>query len=78
VSEGLEEWREILAGEEPLRHMRETAKGRLGAGSQRAGLQEELEELRLELRREGRKAAEDVVLDALDMLTGWCSPHTTI
>jgi hypothetical protein len=78
VSDGLEEWREILVGEEPLRHMRETAKRRLAAGSQRVELQEELEELRLELRREGREADEDVVLEALDMLTGWCSPHTAI
>lgn len=37
---------------------------------------EELEELRSIARREGLD--EDVVLDLMDFVTGWCSPHMKI
>ena len=36
------------------------------------------EEVRQQLRREDREADEDAVMDVLEFLTGWCSPHTRI
>jgi hypothetical protein len=39
---------------------------------------EGLEELRFELREEGREDAEDTVLDVMDFITGWSSPHMRI
>src|SRR4051794_34395256 len=36
------------------------------------------ESARLRLQAEGRDADEDVVLEVLDLLTGWCSPHMRI
>jgi DNA-binding response OmpR family regulator len=34
-----------------------------------------LEQSRRQLNSEGRDAEEDVVMDVMDFLTGWCSPH---
>jgi hypothetical protein len=33
------------------------------------------EHFRAQLRRTYREADEDVVMDVMDCLTGWCSPH---
>lgn len=38
----------------------------------------ELEALRGELRRAGRDSAEDVVLEVMDFVAGWCSPHVRL
>lgn len=38
----------------------------------------ELEALRGELRRQGRSDAEDVVLEVMDFVVGWCSPHVRL
>jgi hypothetical protein len=38
----------------------------------------ELEALRGELRRAGRADAEDVVLEVMDFVAGWCSPHVRL
>jgi hypothetical protein len=44
----------------------------------RAELLETLERIRLELREEGQSEIEDVVLDVMDFVTGWSSPHMRI
>jgi hypothetical protein len=38
----------------------------------------ELEALRGELRRTGREDLEDVVLEVMDFVAGWCSPHVRL
>jgi hypothetical protein len=38
----------------------------------------ELEALRGELRQAGREDAEDVVLEVMDFVAGWCSPHVRL
>lgn len=38
----------------------------------------ELEALRGELRRSGREDTEDVVLEVMDFVAGWCSPHVRL
>jgi hypothetical protein len=45
-------------------------------GGDRTGILEELEELRGMVRREG--LSEDAVLDLMDFVYGWCSPHMKI
>lgn len=47
-------------------------------GIARERLQEQLEALRARLRHEQREEDEDAVLEVLDFLTGWSSPHMTI
>jgi len=37
-----------------------------------------LEEFRLVLGSRGREDDQDVVLEVLDFLTGWCGPHNRI
>jgi hypothetical protein len=44
----------------------------------RAVVLRELEDLRGELRRAGRDDLEDVVLEVMDFVTGWCSPHARL
>jgi hypothetical protein len=34
-----------------------------------------LDRYRLALRAEGKQHAEDAVIDVMDMVVGWCSPH---
>jgi hypothetical protein len=67
-----------LKAPQPLEAMRQLARDRLSQGSTRKEIREELEQLRVRLQAEDREADEDVVLDALDLVTGWCSPHMTI
>jgi HrpA-like RNA helicase len=38
----------------------------------------QLEALRGELRRAGRTRDEEVVLEVMDFLVGWCSPHVCL
>lgn len=38
----------------------------------------ELEALRGDLRQAGREDAEDVVLEVMDFVVGWCSPHVRL
>jgi hypothetical protein len=37
-----------------------------------------LEEVRIHLRRTGRTAEEDAVLEVMDFVSGWSSPHVKL
>ncbi len=67
-----------LVSEDPLAALRAEVVHRLDRGGSRESLLAELEELRRELRRRHRERDEDVVLDVMDFLTGWSSPHLRI
>ncbi len=59
-----------------MRSLREEAAELLRSGYPRAELIDDLEHLRLLLRRRwGRENLEDEVLEVMDFVTGWCSPH---
>jgi hypothetical protein len=64
-----------LASEDPLESLRRAVARELDAGVPRTLLTAQLEELRADLRRSGREDDEDVVLEVMDFLTGWSSPH---
>jgi hypothetical protein len=64
-----------LASERPFESLWRTVKRSRDAGSPRDRLLAQLDELRSELHRTGRHEAEDTVLDVMDCLIGWCSPH---
>jgi hypothetical protein len=64
-----------LHAEEPLHELRSLALRLSSQGFDQAALVEKFEGMREQLRREDREADEDVVMDVLDPLTGWCSPH---
>jgi len=64
-----------LRSDEPLDNLRRAVDGQLSAGVSREAINARLEVVRSELRAEGREDDEDVVLDVMDFVTGWSSPH---
>ena len=64
--------------DEPLDRLSAVVKELIAEGQSRASLTDELEGLRTVLRGEGREDDEDVVLEVMDFLSGWCSPHQRI
>jgi len=67
-----------LISEDPLSALRRFVATRLEGGMSRDAVLGELEELRRELRRRHRERDEDVVLDVMDFVSGWASPHMRI
>jgi hypothetical protein len=63
---------------EPLHCLRERVRSLLVEGYSRQGLIAELERFRIVLQDAGREADEDVVLEVLDFLHGWCAPHMRV
>ncbi|MGH3112273.1 MAG: hypothetical protein ACRDOP_02265 [Gaiellaceae bacterium] len=64
-----------LASEKPLERLRRAVARELDAGVPRERLVAQLKDLRADLRASGREDDEDVVLEVMDFLTGWSSPH---
>ena len=67
-----------VGDEPPLTRLSEAVKDLLANGYTRESLYDELENLRRTLREENREDDEDVVLEVMDFLAGWCSPHQRI
>jgi len=67
-----------LRADSPTLALRSTVESLLGEGWGRNGLLETLEAYRRDLRRSGRSRDEDVVLEVMDFLTGWSSPHVAL
>jgi hypothetical protein len=68
-------FREALDSSEPMLRIRDLVRSELEHGVSRAEVLGQLESLRIELRGVGREDAEDVVLDVMDFVSGWSSPH---
>jgi hypothetical protein len=66
---------DALNSEQPLTRVRELARRELQHGVSRSEVLGQLESLRLELRGGEKPEDEDVVLDVMDFVTGWSSPH---
>lgn len=66
---------EALDAPEPVLKVRDLARSELEHGVSRSEVLGQLESLRIELRGGGRSDQEDVVLDVMDFVTGWSSPH---
>lgn len=65
---------QALESEQPIWRLREEVQRLLSAGHDRETVLSQLESLRHTLQVAGRDADEDIVLDVMDYLTGWCSP----
>ena len=73
------EYHTALASADPLNALAKVVSRELRErGMPRGALLEALEELRGELRESGPGDLEDVVLEVMDFVTGWCSPHARI
>ncbi len=55
--------------------LRDLANAALATGYAREQLTEDFEELRAHFKHQGEEEREDAVLEAMDFLYGWCSPH---
>jgi uncharacterized protein (DUF3084 family) len=69
-------YEEALASSDPVERLRDAVAHDLQvAGTEREVVYQALDRLRLDLRRAGRETDEDAVMDVMDFVTGWCSPH---
>jgi hypothetical protein len=68
----------LLTDDEPTLRLRAVVAQLVAEGISRELLQQELLDWRKDLREHGRDEDEDVVLEVLDFLTGWSSPHMSI
>lgn len=73
-----DEFQAALASDDPLGGLRRAAEHELQTGTSRKQVIAQLEELRGDLRKRGRGDDEDVVLEVLDFVTGWASPHARL
>ena len=65
-----------LRSADPFGQLRELLRGLLAAGHDREALYAEMQRYVVdELRVVGRDEDEDVVLDVMDCLVGWCASH---
>ncbi len=69
---------EALHTEDSLHRLVEVVRSLLAQGYEREALVEEFEGFRKLLQEAGREEDEDVVLDVMDSLVGWCSPGARI
>ncbi len=66
---------DALASAEPLWELRGVVRGLLADGHDRALILSDHERFQLALRTAGREADEDIVLEVMDFVVGWSSPH---
>jgi hypothetical protein len=66
---------EALRSSEPVNELRSLVQHFLADGQTREAVLDLLEGARQQLRHAGREAGEDAVMDVMDFLVGWCSPH---
>lgn len=73
-----EEFNAAVDSGDGLTVLRAAAERELQGGVPRERVVAQLEALRTELRAAGRDADDDVVLEVLDFVTGWCSPQVRL
>lgn len=67
-----------LAKPDPVLRLREVVRDLLAQGHAREDVLAELERYRDLLHRSGQEDAEDAVLDVMDFVVGWASPHMKV
>jgi hypothetical protein len=66
---------EALSSNDPVTELRNWVLHLLAEGQTREAILEMLEHARQQSRQADRDADEDAVMDVMDFLVGWCSPH---
>lgn len=69
---------QALASPDRASELRKLAQGMLDAGKGPNAVLSAFEQARQFLREAGREADEDAVMDVMDFLSGWCSPHMAL
>jgi hypothetical protein len=65
---------QAVTSEQPLLRLRAEVQSLLAEGYEREVLLSQLESFRDYLRDSDDESSEDIVLDVMDFLTGWCHP----
>jgi hypothetical protein len=73
-----EELEQALGSAEPVSELRALAARLIAQGREREAVLQLFEAARGRLRKADREKDEDAVLDVMDFLVGWCSPHMEI
>ncbi len=73
--QGRPRFEQALRAENPLQALRSEIRSLLDEGWSREALLRQLESDRDVVRAEGRSDDEDVLLEAMDFLSGWASPQ---
>ena len=66
---------QALRSSDPVNELRNLVLHLLADGQTREAILELLERARQQLRQADRETDEDAVMDVMDFLVGWCSPH---
>jgi hypothetical protein len=69
---------ESLHSSNPFEQLRLLVVSLQGEGFDRGAILHFFEEARQNLRNAGREADEDIVMDVMDCLVGWCSPKMSL
>ena len=69
---------EALRSPDPFEGLRSLAVRFSAQGQDQMEIVAKFEEARRQLREASRDSDEDVVMDVMDCLVGWCSPHARI
>lgn len=69
---------QALHSPEPVNELRALALRLFAEGQTKDAVVASFEVARQRLREEQREADEDVVMDVMDFLVGWCSPHMKV
>ena len=64
-----------LAAPDPLQQLRALVTNLLAEAQTQPAILELFETARKQLRQAGRERDEDTIMEAMDFLAGWCSPH---
>jgi len=67
-----------LRSADPKPSLRQLVKRLLDGPTTREEIADALESYRISLREQGRDADEDVILEVMDELSGWASPHAKL
>ncbi len=66
---------QALRSSEPVHELRNLVLQLFAEGQSREAILELFEGTRQQLRQADRETEEDAVMDVMDFLVGWCSPH---
>jgi hypothetical protein len=69
---------DALNSPDPLNQLRILVQALQCQGQEQSAIVELFEESRQQLREAKRDKDEDVILEAMDFLVGWCSPHMSL
>ena len=69
---------DALSSSDPLIRLRSLVQSLQAQGRDQSAILDLFEQARQQLREAGRGAEEDVVMEAMDFLVGWCSPPMSL